>query len=66
MESIDVRDLPEPMAQAIRMMVDALRDQLASPEEKGDRSTPSTVKLPVWPLGVIGDLTRKEIYDERC
>jgi hypothetical protein len=66
MESIDVRDLPEPMAEAIRMMVEALRDQLASPRKNGDRPNPSPVELPVWHLGIIGNLTRKEIYDERC
>jgi hypothetical protein len=58
MEAIDVRDLPEPVARAIRDMVEALRKQLQRP------ATPGEVReLPVWQGTVIGRLTRKEIYD---
>ena len=66
MESIDVSDLPEPFAQAVKAVAETFRRQLAVGDgEKGERPKKTPVALPVWPLGVIGDLTREEIYDDR-
>lgn len=57
METIDVHDLPEPMARAIADTVEHLRQQLTR------RNPELPTALPVWSLGVRGDLTREEIYD---
>jgi hypothetical protein len=58
METINVKDLPEPVAQAIAMIVDTLREQLRVDERK------HPVHLPVWDGKPIGTLTREEIYDD--
>ena len=57
MDTIDVRDLPEPMARAVAETVQNLREQLSQ------RKVLHGVEVPAWPLGVIGRLTRGEIYD---
>jgi hypothetical protein len=59
MDTIDVSGLPEPIAQQIQAMVQALREQLS--EEKPDKPH---VKLPVWSGSVKGALGRKQIYDD--
>jgi hypothetical protein len=61
MDTVDVKDLPDPVAQAIQAMVDALRAQLAE-NKPGNQKQPG--KLPVWPGHPIGSLTREEIYDD--
>lgn len=58
METINVKDLPEPVAQAIAIMVNTLRDQLHADKKK------QPVHLPVWEGQPIGRLTREEIYDD--
>lgn len=58
METINVKDLPEPLAQAIAMIVDTLREQL-----RADGGKPP-VHLPVWDGMPIGTLSRDEIYDD--
>ncbi len=65
MESIDVSDLPEPFAQAVKAVAETFRRQLAVKEAKGEEPKKTPVELPLWPLGVIGNLTREEIYDDR-
>lgn len=57
METIDVRGLPESVAKAIGETVQNLRQQFA---RRGD-GPPK--ELPVLRLGVIGTLSRKDIYD---
>jgi hypothetical protein len=57
-ESIDVKGLPEPVARAIEVMVQALRQQLAQDRGK------EPAELPVWRGTVIGSLTREEIYGD--
>jgi 4'-phosphopantetheinyl transferase EntD len=59
--SIDLEGLPEPQAQAIAAQVELLRRAAAA--KKAAKTPPH--ELPVWPLGVIGRLTREEIYDDR-
>jgi hypothetical protein len=59
MQTIDVHDLPEPIAQAIAAMVEAVRQRLAPPASK---SMPR--EFPRWPGTVIGTLSREEIYDD--
>jgi hypothetical protein len=58
METINVKDLPEPVAQAIAMIVDTLREQLRTDERK------QPVHLPVWDGKPIGTLTREDMYDD--
>jgi hypothetical protein len=58
METINVKDLPEPIAQAIAIMVNTLREQLHIDKKK------QPVHLPVWEGKPTGTLTREEIYDD--
>jgi hypothetical protein len=58
METINVKDLPEPVAQAIAIMVNTLREQLRVDKKK------QPVHLPVWEGKPIGTLIREEIYDD--
>ena len=57
MTTIDVHDLPEPIARAVAETVQHLRDQL---RKRADNGQPI---LPQWDLGARGALSRKEIYD---
>lgn len=60
METIDVKDLPEPLARAIETMVNGLREQVA----KKNGSTTQPVELPKWKGKAIGALSRDEIYED--
>ncbi len=60
MQSIDVSDLPEPIARALESMIQTLRQQLAHPAPRN-----ASHDLPKWEGKVLGKLTREEIYDER-
>ncbi len=67
MDSVDVSDLPEPFAEAVKAVAETFRRHLAV-RGLGPKKTP--VELPLWPLGVIdggviGNLSREEIYDDR-
>lgn len=60
MESINVWDLPEPVAQAVAGLVASLRHQLtaqATTEKRGP------VPLSIWDGTVLGTLSREAIYD---
>ena len=59
MDTIDVSGLPEPIAQQLQAMVQALREQL-SKENTGNQR----VKLPVWQGSVKSALRREQIYDD--
>lgn len=66
METIDVSDLPEPFAQAVKAVADIFRRQLAGQKEKdAGPEKASPVKLSVCDGAVIGSLSREEIYDDR-
>jgi len=56
---LDVEGLPEPLVQAIRNMVDALREQWNG---KGDTRRP--VDLLIKDGKVLTPLTREEIYED--
>ena len=58
MHTIDVHDLPEPVARAVAETVQALREQFS---KNGNQTAP---RLPAWPLGSTGTLGRDEIYDD--
>jgi len=58
MNTIDVHDLPDPVARAVTETVQALREQL---NKNGNQAAP---RLPAWPLGSTGTLGRDEIYDD--
>jgi len=59
MKTIDVEDLPQPVAEAVARMVETLREQLRDEPEKRQKVKPIT-----WPGTVYGRLTREEIYDD--
>jgi len=75
---LDVEGLPEPFVQAVKMMVDTLREELKGRDDKrrpvellikdgyvlGKDAPHPPVELPVWPGKVIGSLTREEIYED--
>jgi len=58
MQNIDVSDLPEPVARAIEVMVQTLRQQLSHTDGNGQSRD-----LPRWEGQVLGKLTREELYD---
>ena len=60
MDTVSVKDLPEPIARAIEAMVQTLVKQLNAPPE-----TRAPAKFPTRKGTVIGHLTRDEIYDDR-
>ena len=60
METINVKDLPEPLARAIETMVEALREQLT----KKNGNTEQPVNLPQWKGYIRGNLGRDEIYED--
>jgi hypothetical protein len=62
MRTIDVHDLPEPVAKAIELMVETIRSQVAADKNGQDRSI--NIEIPAWPGTIIGRLRRAEIYDD--
>lgn len=61
MQSIDVSDLPEPLARVIAQMVEELRRQLVRATAPPQSRVP---ELSRWDGTVIGSLSRKELYDD--
>lgn len=59
METIDVRGLPEPFAQAIEAMVEMLRRQ-----NNGRKPSTPPTPFPIKRGTVIEPLTREQIYDD--
>jgi hypothetical protein len=59
METIDVKDLPESIAQVIKTMVNTLRQQLQTKKQ-----TRPLITLLVWEGRPLGRLTREEIYED--
>lgn len=57
MTTIDVHDLPEPLARAVAETVRHLREQLQK------KTTNDLGALPEWNLGARGRVARDEIYD---
>jgi len=60
-ENIDVHDLPEEDVRFIRKLVDLLRERVKMRKARADEK--EEIIFAVWPLGVKGKLTRREIYD---
>jgi len=58
MRTINIEGLPEPVAEAVVKMVEALQGQFTVTPEQRPR-----VDLPRWPGKVLGSLTREEIYE---
>ena len=63
MEQIDVHDLPEPVAQALATIAQAVRQELEG--HAADKPSGEGGKIKAWPLGVKEPLTREAIYEER-
>ena len=58
--SLDLRGLPEPIAEAIVQLVEAIRQQIPTPNEVPK----PPVEFPVWEGGVIGPWKRSDLYEE--
>jgi hypothetical protein len=63
MEHIDVRGLPESIAQALKSMVDALRQKMAA-KVPANGAAAAALPLEHRPGKVIGPISREEIYDD--
>ena len=61
MDTVDVHELLEEDAKFVQAVVDLLRKKKRIKEMKTEEK--ETINFASWPLGVIGKLTRKEIYD---
>lgn len=57
---IDLEGVPEPIARGLEVLADMAR-KLSDGPAPGKAALSD---LPVWSLGVIGKLTRDEIYDD--
>ena len=62
MQSIDVSDLPEPLARVIAQMVEELRRQLV--RATAPQPPLKVPELPRLDGTVIGTLSREELYDD--
>jgi hypothetical protein len=58
---IDVHDLPEEDVMIVQEIVDKLREKRKN-QDSGERDG---VEFGRWPLGVKGNLSRSEIYEDR-
>lgn len=58
---IDVSDLSEEKVELVEKLVEFLREQ-ANKEKLGEKKI-EDIQFETWPLGVIGNLTRTEIYE---
>ena len=63
MKSINVSDLPEIYARNLERQADFMRKQLA--KKKAVKDNAHLPPLSCWDLGVKGELTREEIYEDR-
>jgi len=64
-KTLDLEGIPEPIARALEVVAQMARTIAERPQPEGIVGR----ELPVWPLGVIGALSRDEIYDDyqcRC
>jgi hypothetical protein len=63
--TLDLEGLPEPIARGLQVVAEMARKILRQPKQAGETAP----ELPRWRLGVIGALSRDEIYDDyggRC
>ena len=60
MKVLNIEGLPEHVVRALQNMVNALRQEFGTPKTAETRPT----LLPTRPGGVIGNLSREEIYDD--
>jgi hypothetical protein len=63
MKTIDVADLPEPVAEALAVIAQRVREQIQSPPPRSPRKR---VTLRARPGTVLAPLTREEIYEDAC
>ncbi len=61
-KTIDVHDLPDEDVMVIQQMVDLLRKRIDKPKTE---TTEEKIEFGAWPLGVKGNLSRSEIYEDR-
>lgn len=61
--SIDVRDLPEEEVKVIQKLVALLREKAKLKKAEVEEKEVEEIALAAHPSDVIGNLTRREIYD---
>ncbi len=64
-KTLDLGGIPEPIVRGLEVVAQMARNLTTRPEPTGAPAP----ELPVWSLGVVGDLTREEMYDDyqcRC
>lgn len=60
-DTIDLHDLPEEEMRFVKEFVEFLKRRVKMRKEKtGEKEE---ITFAIWPLGVKGKLTRREIYD---
>ncbi len=64
MDTIDVKGLPEDQVRLLRDIAEFLKARFRRQEAEEKRPA-EKIELASWPLGVIGKLTREEIYEDR-
>ncbi len=61
--TVDLGGLPEPIVRGLEVVAQMARNMTPRPEPTAGTAP----ELPVWSLGVMGDLSREGIYDDyRC
>jgi len=60
-DTIDVHDLPKEQVRFIQELVEFLRERMRARRKKVEKK--EEIPFATWPLGVKGNLTRREIYD---
>ena len=58
--TLDLGGIPEPIARGLELVAETVRHITQAPRKMGDTAP----QLLVWPLGIVGNLTRAEIYDD--
>jgi len=58
--TLDLEGLPEPIARGLEVVAEMSRKLFVL--QKSEHGASTALELPHWPLGVIGTLTREEIY----
>ncbi len=59
MKTINVEGLPDTVVKAMEVVVETMRKELHPPEKPA-----SPKPLPRWPGKAVGELSRREIYED--
>jgi hypothetical protein len=62
MNSLNLEGIPEPIARGLEVVAEMAR--VMSKFQENPAKSDAILELPSWPLGVIGELGREEIYND--